>query len=130
MKRYGLIALIIAIIGIALFVYLRFYYVFGEGVKAGQLNQVMKKGYIFKTYEGKMIQAGFRSRNMGTIESYEFEFSIEDHEVARRLMMAGGRDVELHYKEYFGAAPWRGNTKYIVDSIVAISNEVQQPIQP
>ena len=56
---------------------------FGEGVKSGELNYVVKKGYIFKTYEGKLIQSGFRSRTPGTVQSYEFEFSVGD----RRLQM-------------------------------------------
>ena len=33
----------------ALFVYIKFYYVFGEGVKAGELNFVVYKGYLWKT---------------------------------------------------------------------------------
>jgi len=35
-------------------------------------------------------------------------------------MVAGGKMVQLHYKEYFGSLPWRGNTKFIVDSIVSM----------
>jgi hypothetical protein len=34
----------------------RHYFVFGEGVKAGDLNYLVRKGYIFKTWEGKLIQ--------------------------------------------------------------------------
>ena len=55
---------------------------FGEGVKAGQLNFVVRKGYIFKTYEGKLIQSGFRSGVAGSIQSYEFEFSVANPEIA------------------------------------------------
>ena len=47
------------VIALGLFIYFRFYFVFGEGVKAGELNFVVYKGYVFKTYEGKAIQAGF-----------------------------------------------------------------------
>ncbi|MBQ5855250.1 MAG: hypothetical protein IIW50_05565, partial [Alistipes sp.] len=42
----------------------------------------------------------------------------ENKELAERLMLEGGKVVELRYKEYFGALPWRGFTKYIVDSII------------
>ena len=35
-------------------------------------------------------------------------------------MRCGGRDVELHYKEYLGALPWRGMQKYVVDGIIAV----------
>ena len=90
-------------------------------MKSGELNYVVYKGVIFKTYEGKLIQSGIRSKTAGTIQSYEFEFSVRDPELARRLMLEGGRSVELHYKEYFGALPWRGFTKFVVDSVVSSS---------
>ena len=45
------------------FVYWKFYFVFGEGAKSGELNYLVKKGYVFKTYEGKLIQSGLRSRD-------------------------------------------------------------------
>ena len=119
MKKFGYILLAVLAVGLALFLYFRFWFVFGEGVKSGELNYVVHKGVIFKTYEGKLIQSGLRSRTAGTVQSYEFEFSVRDAELARRLMLQGGRTVELHYKEYFGALPWRGITKFIVDSIVS-----------
>ena len=123
MKKRKAIALgtLVAAIAVALFVYFKFYFVFGEGVKAGNLNFVVYKGYVFKTYEGKIIQAGFTGRNNTTsIQSYEFEFSITDENIADSLMRCGGRDVELHYKEYLGALPWRGMQKYVVDGIIAV----------
>lgn len=121
-KRKIIIAVsVIAAVALAAFVYFKFYFVFGEGVKAGNLNFVVYKGYIFKTYEGKIIQAGFTGRNNTTsIQSYEFEFSITDENIADSLMRCGGRDVELHYKEYLGALPWRGMQKYVVDGIIAV----------
>lgn len=112
---------VIAVVALAAFIYFRFYFVFGEGVKAGNLNFVVYKGYVFKTYEGKVIQAGFTGRNNTTsIQSYEFKFSITDKDIADSLMRCGGREVELHYKEYLGALPWRGMQKYIVDDIIAV----------
>ncbi|RYG01946.1 MAG: hypothetical protein EOO02_11610 [Chitinophagaceae bacterium] len=98
----------------------RYYWVFGEGVKSGELNFLVHKGYVFKTYEGKLIQAGIRSRTVGSIESYEFEFSVTDKAIAERLMTNAGKEFDLHYKEYFGKVPWRGNTVYVVDSILAM----------
>ncbi|HIW53228.1 MAG TPA: hypothetical protein H9919_07405 [Candidatus Alistipes excrementipullorum] len=112
-----MVVLIIAVAA-ALFIYFRFYFVFGEGVKSGELNYVVYKGVLFKTYEGKLIQSGIRSKTAGSIQSYEFEFSVDNEDLARRLMLEGGKTVELHYKEYFGALPWRGFTKFIVDSII------------
>ncbi len=124
MKKFGCITALIVILGLAIFVYVRFYYPFGEGVKSGELNYVVHKGVIFKTYEGKLIQSGIRSKAAGAIQSYEFEFSVEREDVARELMLNSGNTVQLHYTEYFGALPWRGFTKYIVDSIVAVQPAV------
>ena len=110
----------------AVFFYFRFYFVFGEGVKSGELNYVVHKGLVFKTYEGKLIQAGFRAQSAG-VQSHEFDFSVTDKVLAERLMVLGGQNVELHYKEYFGALPWRGMTKYVVDSIVSARPLYYQP---
>ncbi len=121
-KVIGFISIIVAL-ALAAFVFFRFYFVFGEGVKAGELNFVVYKGYVFKTYEGRAIQAGFgkgKGSNPGVIQSYEFDFSITDQAIADSLMRCGGKTVELHYKEYLGALPWRGKQKYIVDRIVSV----------
>ncbi len=120
MKRFlGLIIVIVMLIVIGI-VYWRYFWVFGEGVKAGELNYVVRKGYVFKTYEGKLIQSGLRSRTPGTVQSYEFEFSVSKPEIANQLMVSSGKEVELHYKEYLHAVPWRGYSNYVVDSIIAI----------
>ena len=125
MKRFLKFVILPLIIVMAIFIYFRFYFVFGEGVKSGELNYVVYKGVLFKTYEGKLIQSGIRSQKAGTIQSYEFEFSVEDEKLARELMTKGGETLELHYKEYFGALPWRGFTKFIVDTIVSAKTNIQ-----
>lgn len=121
-RKVILIATLIAAVALAALVYYRFYFVFGVGVKAGELNYVVYKGYIWKTYEGKVIQAGFdaRQKNSSSIQSYEFEFSITDQEIADSLMRCSGKMVELHYKEYLGALPWNGQHRYVVDGILSV----------
>lgn len=121
---------VILALALAGFLYIRFYFVFGDGVKAGELNQFIYKGYVWKTYEGKLIQAGFRGSNKNTggatVESYIFDFSVEDEEVANELMRCSGKSVELHYKEYIGTLPWRGMQKYVVDRIVSTSTPIEE----
>ena len=123
LKKGLTIGTLIAILVFAIWIYIKFYFVFGEGVKAGELNYFVRKGYIFKTYEGKMIQAGFRAQTAGTVQSYEFPFSVEDKTVADSLMRCSGKNVELHYKEYLGALPWRGVNTFVVDKIVSVKNK-------
>jgi hypothetical protein len=121
-KKGLTIGTLVAVLVFACWMFFKFYFVFGEGVKAGELNYFVHKGYIFKTYEGKMIQSGFRSQTAGTIQSYEFPFSVEDKTVADSLMRCSGKSVELHYKEYLGALPWRGVNTFVVDKIVSVKD--------
>ncbi len=114
---------IIFILLLAGLIYWKYYYVFADGVKSGYLNFAVRKGQVFKTYEGKLIQEGFRSRTAGAIQSNEFEFSIESKEVFDVLSRNSGKRFDLHYREYNGVLPWRGNSRYVVDSIVAIHEE-------
>jgi hypothetical protein len=123
-KLIGWVTFIILVI-LAGFIYWKYFFVFGEGVKSGELNYVVKKGVMFKTYEGKLIQSGLRSKAPNTIQSYYFEFSVPNEKVAQQLMSNGGKIFDLHYKEYNGALPWRGYSEYVVDSIVAMSEPVK-----
>lgn len=122
MRKFLVTTTLLLIIVVSILVWWRFYFVFGEGVKAGELNFVVKKGMIFKTWEGRMIQVGYKSNVPGSVQSNEFEFSVANEAIAQKLLMSGGKQVELGYKEYFGAIPWRGNSKYVVDTIFAIQD--------
>jgi len=119
-KKGLTIATLIGVLVFAVYLFFKFYFVFGEGVKSGELNYLVRKGYLFKTYEGKMIQTGVRTTLSDTTLLNEFPFSVEDKIVADSLMRCGGKEVELHYKEYLGVLPWRGVNKFIVDKIVSV----------
>ena len=116
------IILVIVIIGLAAFAYFKFWFVLGEGVKAGELNQIVYKGWVWKTYEGRLIQTGFKGANKGSsIQSNEFNFSVVDKAVADSLMRCSGKNVELRYKEYNGMLPWRGMQIYVVYQILSVT---------
>lgn len=113
---------LIFLLVVAGFIYWKYYFVFGEGAKAGELNFLVKKGYVFKTWEGKLVQSGLRSKTPNTIQSYEFDFSVANEEIAKQLMSNEGKTVNLHYKEYQGSLPWRGHSQYVVDSVISITD--------
>jgi hypothetical protein len=122
MKKFLTIGIIVLVlVGIVAF-WWRFYFVFGEGVKAGTLNYIVRKGYLFKTWEGKLIQTGFRTPAPGAIQSNEFQFSVANDGVARSLERASGKFVELRYKEFLAPLPWRGVSKYVVFEILNIKD--------
>jgi hypothetical protein len=119
-KKFLRWLVVICIVAFIFAFWWKYYFVFGEGVKSGELNYVVKKGNLFKTYEGKLIQSGFRSKAIGTVQSYEFQFSVVDDSIANILMNNSGDHFDLHYKEYKGALPWRGYSSFIVDKIISM----------
>lgn len=111
---------LIVIILLAVFIWWRYYFVFGEGVKAGTLNFVVRKGYVFKTWEGRLIQEGFKTPTPGAMQSNEFEFSITSDSIAKTLELSGGKFVELRYKEFLHTLPWRGMSNYVITDVLVI----------
>lgn len=130
MRKAGTIITLIIILALAGFIYWRYFFVFAEGTRAGVLNTFQKKGVIFKTYEGQLIQSGFRGNPTTAIQSNQFSFSVTDENIAQKLMQNSGKDMELHYKRYIGTLPWRGMQLFIIDSIYNISNPTSQPGLP
>jgi hypothetical protein len=124
MKKILWISAAVVVLALVIFVYWRFYFVFAEGTKAGALNTFQQKGVLFKTYEGKLIQSGFKAN----VQSNEFAFSVVNPKVAEILEKNSGREVNLHYKRYFGSLPWRGNESYIVDSVYEVRGVTEESI--
>lgn len=122
-KKISRTVLIVLVISLGMFVYYRFFWVFADGTKAGVLNTIQEKGYLFKTYEGELIQSGFKTN----VQSNEFLFSVTDPKISQILQQNSGREVNLHYKKYLGALPWRGMQQYIVDSIYEIRGVDKTP---
>lgn len=117
--RYLLVFMILVLLP---FIYWRFYYPVADGTQAGMLNVFQKKGLVFKTYEGKLIQSGFKAN----IQSNEFSFSVTDPHLAEQLMKLSGRELNLHYKQYLGSLPWRGMQGNVVDSIYEVRDPAWQ----
>ncbi len=122
---------VIAALALAVFIFFRFCFVYAEGVNEGDINYFQKEGFIFKTYEGKMIQTGLKnSKVQGSIQSNEFKFSVVKESVARQLDEGSNTGVKLHWKRYLGTLPWRGNSQFIVDSVyVAKPVSTAQPVK-
>ena len=113
--------LLILLIALAIFFYFRYFWVFGEGAKAGELNYVVHKGFLFKTYEGKLIQVGLRGQQ-GGMQKDDEAGPAAARDVAERRMANIGMQFNLHYKEYMGAVPWRGMSVFVVDSIISMKD--------
>lgn len=115
-KKFFRYLIIFILLALAPFIYWRYYYTVADGTQAGSLNVFQKKGILFKTYEGKLIQSGFKAN----IQSNEFSFSVTDPKLADKLMQLSGKELNLHYKQYLGTLPWRGMQVNVVDSIYEV----------
>lgn len=130
MKKAISIISVVVIVALGLFLYFKFWFVYSSGVNEGDINYFQREGFIFKTYEGKMIQSGLKSAKglQGSIQSNEFKFSVDDEKVAQELNEISNTGVKLHWKRYRGTLPWRGNSQFVVDKVVSYKQE--QPSAP
>ena len=117
----------LAVVALAVFVYVKFFFVYSEGTNEGDINYFQREGFVFKTYEGKMIQTGYNSHNTSaTIQSNEFKFSVVDENVAQQIDNNSSRQIKLHWKRYLGTLPWRGKSQFVVDSIISVRQATPQ----
>lgn len=107
--------LLVIILGI--FFYWKYFYTFSEGYRAGLLQKFSKKGTFFKTYEGEMILSSVASNKDIALASEKFLFTMINEDLIRKFDTLQGRDVIVHYIQKNGAVFWRGDSKYLVDSI-------------
>ncbi len=109
--------LTILIIFIGTFIYWKYFYTYSEGYRAGLLQKFSNKGTFFKTYEGEMILSSISSTSNVAIASEKFYFSVINKELVPQFDTLQGENVIVHYIQKNGAVFWRGDSKYLVDSI-------------
>lgn len=117
-KRVVKITLIVAIaigIGVVSFMY---WGVYDEGVRAGTVLRISKKGMMFKTYEGQLNLQTFGALKGANpiMESFDFSVETSEEEVLQALqdVALSGERVNLHYIKRYTTFPWRGDTKYFI----------------
>lgn len=122
-RRSGSVRKVLVLVFLALFAVLAFfvwwnyYYTYSDGSRTGLLQKFSRRGNLFKTYEGELILSSVRGNENVAIASEKFFFTVTDENVARRLNELQGRQVTVDYKEKKSTAFWRGDSRYIVDSI-------------
>jgi hypothetical protein len=119
-KKAFRILVVFLIVTTGIYIYWKYYYTYSDGYRAGLLQKFSRKGNIFKTYEGEMILSSVTSNMNVAIASEKFYFSVTNDKLAQQLDTIQGRMVIVHYKEKNGVLFWRGDMKYIVDSVKRI----------
>lgn len=116
-RRIVTIVIVVLLFALAFFAWWRYYFTYSDGFRYGLLQKFSHRGSIFKTYEGEMILSSVKSNTNVPLASEKFYFSVTDKAVAQKLDLLQGHDVTVHYKQKNGAAFWRGDSEYIVDSV-------------
>lgn len=130
MRKAIVITILLILVSVSVYVYWYYYNPYSDGYREGVLQKFSRKGNVFKTYEGEMIQLGFGQRG-AAINSQYFYFSVADEKVADSLEDCLGKIVKLHYVQYRRSLSWRGEDydklnaekgQYIVDGIAEVKN--------
>jgi len=119
-KIVKVIFIAIVVVAIA-FLCIIYWGVYDEGVRAGTVLRISKKGMIFKTYEGQLnVQTfgSFKGQNPIT-EAFDFSVAADDEGLISRLqeVALSGERVNLHYVARYAVFPWRGDTKYFITKV-------------
>ena len=108
---------VLIIIFLGAFIYWKYFYTYSEGYRAGLLQKFSKKGAIFKTYEGELILSSVISSKDVALASEKFYFTLINKDLIRQFDTLQGRNVSIHYIQKNGVVFWRGDSKYLVDSV-------------
>ncbi|MDB5190854.1 MAG: hypothetical protein JWQ96_417 [Segetibacter sp.] len=95
----------------------KYYFTYSDGNRTGLLQKFSRKGNAFKTYEGELVLNSLTANGQNSFSAEKFYFSVADEGVAKKMSGYEGQKVILHYQEKKGVLFWRGDTKYIVDSV-------------
>lgn len=89
----------------------------------GFVVMVEKRGIIFKTFEGEMMRKAALD-DTTSIYSRDFSFSIDNDSLAMRVQSFAGtrQQVLVTYRSYYGALPWRGASRNILEAIEPVDN--------
>lgn len=88
---------------------------YSSGDRAGTISKFGERGYIFKTWEGQLMEGGF-SGETGSLSPRYWDFSSKDDTVVEKIRRAlsTGERVTLLYREKYVKFPWNGETKFMV----------------
>lgn len=115
---------IIALLVGAIIFSIMYWGVYDEGVRAGNVLRISKKGMLFKTYEGQLNLQTFGALKGANpiMESFDFSVEGDEEQVIRDLeaVALSGERVNLHYVKRYSTFAWRGDTKYFITKVERI----------
>jgi hypothetical protein len=121
--KKGIVWLVILVVlGCGIWVFAALNFVYSKGERAGYVQKLSKKGWIFKTWEGELAMVNLP----GTVPEL-FHFTVRDDAAVRQIQDYLGQRVILTYEEHKGLpGTIFGETSYFVTS----SKVVETPSVP
>jgi len=116
-KKFFKWVLSLIVIIACIFIYVKYFYTYSEGYRAGLLQKFSSRGILFKTYEGEMILSSVSSNKDVALASEKFLFTLTNKNLIRQFDTLQGDMVIVHYKQKNGNVFWRGDSQYLVDSV-------------
>ena len=123
-KIFKIVIITLIVVGILVLSFM-YYGVYDEGLRAGNVLRISKKGMLFKTYEGQLNLQTFGALKGANpiMESFDFSVDPSNEQVIKDLEAVAltGERVNLHYVKRYATFPWRGDTKYFITRVERIS---------
>jgi hypothetical protein len=108
--------LIVPALLIAVWTWAALHISYSSGERAGYIQKISQKGWLFKTWEGELAMA-----TIPGVMPQVFDFSVRDSDVAHQLERHIGQRVSIHYEQHCGIPTTAfGETQYFITSVAAV----------
>ncbi len=116
--------IVVIVAGLALWTWGTMKFVYSKGERAGYVQKISKKGWVFKTWEGELVMV-----NMPGTVPEKFLFSVIDDSVAESIQKSMGRRVIITYDEHRGVVlPIFGETSHFATQVQTQENADAAPV--
>lgn len=113
--RIGIVLLLIAIFGPAVWTYGALHFAYSTGERVGFVQKISQKGWLCKTYEGTMTMIAVP----GQVAPPEFQFTVPDKVIYDKIQSFAGHRVSLKYEQHMGIpTSCFGETEYFVSDVM------------
>jgi hypothetical protein len=111
--RIGAAAVLLLVVGSALYTLVTLNYSYSKGERVGFVQKLSKRGWLCKTNEGDMAMV-----NMPGQTAQMFSFTVRDDAIAKQIEDDSGHRVVLEYEEHRGIpSSCFGDTPYFVTAV-------------
>ncbi len=105
--------ILIPLVVLSLYTWMMLTWSYSSGERAGYVQKLSKKGWIFKTWEGELALA-----TVPGVMPEKFYFSVREDAIAEKINQTMGKRVALSYEQHVGLpVDWFGETEYFVTRV-------------